>query len=193
MTSEARAEYILQLKRSAVPWDETELCLALLWQRCAKSPGLSAAFSAAYETLVKGGYDDTFKFAEDIALGVERYCLNVRLDIKEDRLEDFKKAIAINEAGTRKEYKNIRYSFGESTTDKNSFHFQEQFCGQAGFNLHAASAHFAVWESFVQTDPFTAPPKVEFWKATTNLAHEEPPCVVAAAVLACLDFVEDGI
>lgn len=189
-TEARRSDYLLAMKRGVIPWDETELCLKLLWQR---SSNLPAPFATTYETLEQGGFDTPYAMAEAMAPGVERYCLNVRLDIKPDRLDDFKAAIAQNEAGTRLEPKNIKYSWGESATDANSFHFQEQFCGEPGFNAHASSSHFATWEKFAATQPFAQEPKVEFWNATTNLAHEAPPCVVAAAVLATLDFVELGL
>lgn len=187
-SDKARSDYILSLKRGGIDdWLEVQLCLALVWQR--RRP---EAFMETYETLISGGYSTSYDMAQDMAKGLERFCLNVRLDVKPERLEEFLKTIKINEAGTRTEPKNIRYSWGHSTTEPTSFHFQEQFCGQSGFDQHASSPHFSTWEAFAQTEPFTKPPQVEFWIADTNLAHEEPPCVVAAAVLATLDFVPSG-
>ena len=45
----------------------------------------------------------------------------------------------------------------------NSFHFFEQYEGREGFEEHTQTPHFAAWEKFVETDPFTEPPVVTFY------------------------------
>ena len=97
----------------------------------------------------------------------KRFCLNVNVFVKPERREDFLKAIAINLAGTlSKEPLNISYSWGESTTEKNTFHFQEQFKGEEGFIAHTNSPHFAIWKEFADAEdsPFWKPPVVVFFE-----------------------------
>jgi quinol monooxygenase YgiN len=49
----------------------------------------------------------------------------VNVFVKPERREEFLKVIAGNAAGTRSnEPLNLSYTWGESTTEKNTFHFQ---------------------------------------------------------------------
>ena len=57
-----------------------------------------------------------------------------------------------------------RYQWGESTSEPNTFYFQEAYKGKAGFEAHTQAPHFAVWETFAGTDPFTAEPEVYFFE-----------------------------
>ena len=100
---------------------------------------------------------------------VKKYCLNVNLYIKPERREDFIKTIRINTAGTRtNEPLNCMYLWGESTTEKNTFHFQEQFYGKEGFLAHENAPHFAVWKQFADAkgddSPFSKPPVIHFFE-----------------------------
>eukprot|EP00466_Bigelowiella_natans_P016345 jgi/Bigna1/146517/aug1.116_g21225 len=54
----------------------------------------------------------------------------------------------------------IEYTWGESQTEANTFHFQEKYKGKAGFEAHQQAPHFKRWEEFVQSDPFTKAPEV---------------------------------
>ena len=97
----------------------------------------------------------------------KKFCLNVNLFVKPERREEFLKVIAINSAGTLSdEPLNISYTWGESTTEKNTFHFQEQFKGKEGFDAHTSSPHFAVWAKFADAEdsPFWKPPVVFFFE-----------------------------
>lgn len=97
----------------------------------------------------------------------KRFCLNVNVFVKPERREAFLKAIAINSAGTlSNEPLNISYLWGESTTEKNTFHFQEQFKGEEGFIAHTNSPHFATWKEFADAEdsPFWKPPVVFFFE-----------------------------
>lgn len=99
----------------------------------------------------------------------KRFCLNVNVFVKPERREDFLKAIAINSAGTlSNEPLNISYIWGESTTEKNTFHFQEQFKGEEGFIAHTNSPHFAIWKEFADAEdsPFWKPPVVFFFETS---------------------------
>ena len=103
----------------------------------------------------------------DAAPTMKKFCLNVNLYVKPERREEFLKTIAINAAGTlSNEPLNISYTWGESTTEKNTFHFQEQFKGEEGFQAHTNSPHFAIWKEFADAEdsPFWKPPVVFFFE-----------------------------
>jgi len=97
------------------------------------------------------------------------FCVTVNLYPKSEVRDEFLQVIKNNKKGTDDtEPLALQYTFGESTTKPNVFHFHEQYSGEEGgkqgFDAHAASAHFADWESFVDTDPFVKPPEVFFSK-----------------------------
>jgi len=97
------------------------------------------------------------------------FCVTVNLYPKSEVREEFLKVIADNKRGTdEKEPLALQYTFGESTTEPNTFHFHEQYSGgkdgKDGFDAHASSPHFADWENFVGTDPFVKSPEVYFSK-----------------------------
>ena len=81
-----------------------------------------------------------------------------------DRREEFLQVIRNNEKGTTTtEPLNRAYIWGEDTETPNLFHFHEEYVGLAGFEAHKAAPHFAVWEAFADTDPFTSEPVVAFY------------------------------
>ena len=93
------------------------------------------------------------------------YHLNVKLSVKPNRRDEFIKVIENNAKGTRTaEPLAVEYVWGESTTEPNIFYFSEKYKGRAGFEAHTKSPHFAAWETFVATEPFTAPPVVQFYE-----------------------------
>ena len=81
---------------------------------------------------------------------------------------------------------------GESTTERNTFYFHEQYKGKAGFEAHTQAPHFKVslkwtrhsdcsekerrlkvvrvqvWEEFAATEPFTKPPEVQFFEVAAK-------------------------
>ena len=92
------------------------------------------------------------------------YCLNVQLDVKLERREEFLKCIRANQRGTLSAEKlAVTYLWGEDERTPNTFHFFEQYVGKQGFLEHTDAPHFKDWEVFAGTDPFTAPPKVSFY------------------------------
>lgn len=92
------------------------------------------------------------------------FCLNVQLCVKPERRADFLECIRNNQRCTRSdEPLNARYLFGEDEQVPNRFHFFESYESEAGFTHHTQTPHFAVWETFAASDPFTAPPKVSFY------------------------------
>lgn len=103
------------------------------------------------------------------AITTPAYCVTVNLYPKSEVREEFLKVIANNKKGTDEtEPLALQYTFGESTSETNTFHFHEQYSGaedgKEGFKAHASSPHFADWETFVGTDPFFRPPEVYFSK-----------------------------
>jgi len=95
----------------------------------------------------------------------EIFRLNVTLHIKPERRKEFLQCILNNQNGTLTlEPLAISYVFGEDTTKSNTFHFVEAYHGERGFEEHQAAPHFAEWEKFASTNPFTAPPEIQFFK-----------------------------
>mmetsp|Transcript_17791 Transcript_17791/g.34465 ORF Transcript_17791/g.34465 Transcript_17791/m.34465 type:complete len:109 (-) Transcript_17791:175-501(-) len=99
--------------------------------------------------------------------GYKVFCVNVTLYVKPDRRDEFLQVIANNKLGTdTKEPLALEYTWGVSTKDPNTFHFQEKYKGEEGFKAHQAAPHFAKWEEFVKTDPFTKEPEVQLFEAS---------------------------
>jgi quinol monooxygenase YgiN len=95
------------------------------------------------------------------------YCLAVQLAVKPERRTEFLECIQNNQRGTLdKELEPLAvvYTYGEDPDTPNTFHFHEEYKGKEGFEAHQKAPHFAVWEKFAATDPFTAPPEVEFFE-----------------------------
>ncbi|GAB5359089.1 hypothetical protein AAMO2058_000514400 [Amorphochlora amoebiformis] len=94
-------------------------------------------------------------------MGRPVFCVNVNLYVKPDRREEFLACIRNNKRGTEgTEALALEYTWGESMEEKNTFHFQEKYIGKEGFEAHQKAPHFAVWEKFAKSDPFTKPPEV---------------------------------
>ena len=94
-----------------------------------------------------------------------KFCLNVKLCIKPERRDEFMECIKNNKAGTLgTEPLAEAYIWGEDTETKNTFHFYEKYKGKAGFEAHQKTPHFAAWEKFASTDPFSEPPVVQFYE-----------------------------
>ena len=101
----------------------------------------------------------------------DAYCLNVQLCIQPTVRKEFLQVIANNAAGSNSKDKEplcLQYCWGEDETEPNTFHFHEQYTGadggKEGFEAHAATEHFAAWEAFAATEPFTKPPIVSFFR-----------------------------
>eukprot|EP00302_Diacronema_sp_CCMP2436_P040894 CAMPEP_0180017002 /NCGR_PEP_ID=MMETSP0984-20121128/19652_1 /TAXON_ID=483367 /ORGANISM="non described non described, Strain CCMP 2436" /LENGTH=300 /DNA_ID=CAMNT_0021940063 /DNA_START=8 /DNA_END=910 /DNA_ORIENTATION=+ len=93
------------------------------------------------------------------------YCVNVKLCVTPAARDTFLTCIRENQAGTlRTEPLAVKYLVGEDAHTPNTFHFLEQYMGEAGFAAHTESAHFKAWEVFAATEPFTAPPMVAFYE-----------------------------
>ena len=56
-----------------------------------------------------------------------------------------------------------RETRGESEGEPNTFYFHEEYKDKEGFLAHTKTPHFAAWEKFASSDPFTKPPEVVFF------------------------------
>jgi quinol monooxygenase YgiN len=94
-----------------------------------------------------------------------KYCLNVKLSVNPAKREEFLAAIRTNAKGTLTNEPGCKgYLWGESATNPNVFHFQEQFDNKERFLEHTKAPHFQVWEAFAQqADAFSAPPVIDFF------------------------------
>jgi quinol monooxygenase YgiN len=97
------------------------------------------------------------------------FCVHVELCIKPEIREEFLKVIENNQKGsTEDEPLCLQYAYGESASTANTFIFHEQYKGEdggkEGFDAHTKAPHFGAWEEFVEKDPFTKPPVVNFFK-----------------------------
>jgi quinol monooxygenase YgiN len=100
------------------------------------------------------------------------FCLNVCLRVKAARRADFLVCIRNNQKGTLStEPLALAYVFGEDDTTPNTWHLFEKYRGREGFEAHTRTPHFKAWETFAASDPFTAPPRVDFY----TLMGEGPP------------------
>lgn len=92
------------------------------------------------------------------------FCLNVCLHIRPQRRQEFLDCIRANQEGTlTTEPLAVTYIYGEDETRLDTWRFFEQYVGKEGFKAHTQTQHFAAWEAFASTDPFSAPPEVNFF------------------------------
>lgn len=94
--------------------------------------------------------------------------LSVSMGIEPERRDEFLRVIRNNAKHTRSEEPlNRAYIWGEDTESPNTFHFHEEYAGDAGFEAHQATPHFKVWADFADSKPFSADgePTVRFWRA----------------------------
>ena len=89
-------------------------------------------------------------------------CLNVELCILPELRQEFLDVIRNNKRGSDDdEPLCLQYSYGESVSTPNVFHFHEEYLGWNGLKGHQTAPHFAVWEEFASKSPFTKPPVVQ--------------------------------
>mmetsp|Transcript_8234 Transcript_8234/g.11764 ORF Transcript_8234/g.11764 Transcript_8234/m.11764 type:complete len:274 (-) Transcript_8234:127-948(-) len=97
------------------------------------------------------------------------YCVHVELCIKPAIREEFLEVIRNNAKGSNMEEELcLQYVYGEKEGEDNTFIFHEEYRGdeggKEGFDAHTKSPHFADWEHFAATDPFTKEPVVSFFR-----------------------------
>lgn len=97
----------------------------------------------------------------------KKFGLNVTVYVKPERRDEFLRVMKINHQGTLTTEEGVRvYTWGENTKEPNTFHVQEQYLGEAGFNAHSSSEHFAAFGKFAgdSDSPFTKPPVFCFFQ-----------------------------
>ena len=96
---------------------------------------------------------------------VKKFSLNAKLSVKPDRRDEFLTVSRNLAKGTRSsEPLAIEFEYFESTSEPNIFYFYETYKGQKGFDAHTGTPHFATWEKFCATEPFSAPPVLQFYE-----------------------------
>ena len=75
-----------------------------------------------------------------------RYCINVKLFLKAERVEDFLKIIADDKKATIETEPTCKqFQVGKSTTEENVYYLHEEYDDKAAFESHTKTAHFASW------------------------------------------------
>jgi quinol monooxygenase YgiN len=89
------------------------------------------------------------------------FCLNVRLDVKPHRRDEFLRVIqhdgqstVANEPGA------LQFVVGEDVDSANTFHLHEQYKSEDAFHYHTQTPHYAKWHTFCNSDPFVVDPLV---------------------------------
>jgi len=111
---------------------------------------------------------DTLSSPEKIPIR-PAFGVHVELYVKPDFREEFLTVIENNQKGSNgEEPLCLQYVFGESTSEENKFVFHEEYDGadggKEGFDAHTQTKHFVKWEEFVEKDPFTKAPVVNFFR-----------------------------
>jgi len=114
---------------------------------------------------------DFFYGEHDVENVPIRSCFGVQVElcIKANLIDEFLDVIRNNQRGsTNDETLCLQYVWGESTVEKNTFVFHEEYMGddggKEGFDAHTQTPHFEKWEEFTEKDPFSRPPVVNFFK-----------------------------
>ena len=97
---------------------------------------------------------------------LEKYCLNVKLDVDPTKREEFLDCINNNQKGTlSNEPLSLKYTWGEDESNPNVFHFHEEYIGREGFEEHTKAPHFAIWQKYADQSPspFVTAPEVVFY------------------------------
>ena len=107
--------------------------------------------------------------SESLSKLLAKYCLNVNIYVKPERRDEFIENIKNNQLNTLlNEPLAIQYTWGESTSEPNTFYFHEEYESVEGFQAHTKSEHFAKWEKFANSNPFAKPPEVMFFTTMGN-------------------------
>lgn len=124
----------------------------------------SDPFEEGYPILDFYHVEDAVKLNKEPILPSKTYCVQVELYVKPDQREAFLECIQNNHRGSNAEPLCYQYVYGESTSEANKFVFHEEYKGKEGFEAHSKAPHFAVWEDFAATGPFTKDPVVNFFE-----------------------------
>ena len=92
-------------------------------------------------------------------------CINATLHIRPERRAAFLQRIDSAQAATSHETLAHAYLYGEDESTPNTFHVHQAYLGRAGLDAHRATPHYAEWEAFAASEPFTAPVEAHIFDA----------------------------
>jgi autoinducer 2-degrading protein len=99
-----------------------------------------------------------------------RYCLNVRLCLKSERVEEFLRLMRHDQRETLTKEPGCRqFELGRSVSDPCQFFLHEEYDDIAAFQAHTQTPHYAEWQQFVQSDPFTSDIVADFYETIPPL------------------------
>ena len=75
----------------------------------------------------------------------------VSVQIKEDRIDDFKAVMATNSENSRKEAGCLRFDTLQDNEDATKFVFYEVYADAAGMAAHKETDHYKGWASFKES------------------------------------------
>lgn len=95
------------------------------------------------------------------------FALNVRLDVKPERRDDFLQIIQNDQSNTvAKEPDALQFVVGEDVDSPNTFYLHEQYKSEDAFKYHTETPHYAEWKKFCDSEPFSVAPVVDFYLCT---------------------------
>ena len=78
------------------------------------------------------------------------FVLCVKVYVKKENIEQFKKAIVDNHLGTRQEKGNIRFDVLQSNKDPAEFFLYEAYNAKEDWESHKTTPHYLKWRETVQ-------------------------------------------
>jgi quinol monooxygenase YgiN len=105
---------------------------------------------------------------EATALSMSKpFCLNVRLDVKPHRRDEFLRVIQHDGKCTvGNEPDALQFVVGEDMDSANTFYLHEQYKSEDAFHYHTQTPHYAKWSTFCNSDPFVVDPVVNTYHGT---------------------------
>lgn len=96
------------------------------------------------------------------------FCLNLKLALRPDQREEFLTLIKEDQKQSlATEPGCVQFVVGEDTTTPNTFYLHEEYKNEAGFQAHTETPHFAKWNAFCDTKPWSNDgPVVTFYHGT---------------------------
>jgi autoinducer 2-degrading protein len=99
-----------------------------------------------------------------------RYCLNVALTLKPERVDEFLKIMQNSQLATLTTEPAARqFVVGRSQTNPNEFFLHEEYDDLAAFQAHTRTPHYQAWSQFVETNPFSADIRADFYETVPPL------------------------
>ena len=96
------------------------------------------------------------------------YCVNIKMELRPDQRETFLALIKEDQRDSlATEPACLQFVVGEDTTTPNTFFLHEEYENEAGFQKHTLTPHFAKWNEFCDTNPWSNDgPVLDFYHGT---------------------------